>query len=111
MDRFYQEIESFLREFGIDELLLQDLLQYQKNVVRKPFDTEHTVALQHNLCEYFERNISKHVVSLKKEECTFTVRGKKIYERWDEFACEVVWYGRKGGDTLYQREIGSDIYK
>ncbi len=111
VDRFYQEIESFLREFGIDELLLQDLLQYQKNVVRKPFDTEHTVALQHNLCEYFERNISKHVVSLKKEECTFTVRGKKIYERWDEFACEVVWYGRKGGDTLYQREIGSDIYK
>jgi len=113
VDKFYQEIESFLKKFQIDELLFQDLLQYQRNVIRKPFDKEHTITLQYNLCEYFEHNISGggYAVPVKKEKCTFTVRGKKIYERWDEFAREVVWYGRKGGDTLYQRVSGSDLYQ
>lgn len=111
VDRFYQEIESFLKKFQIDELLFQDLLLYQKNVVRKPFDTEHTVTLQYNLCEYFEYNISKYNIPIKKDNCTFTIRSKAIYKKWEDFAREVVWYGRKGGDTLYQRTTENNVYQ
>ncbi len=111
VDRFYQEIVSFLEKFHIDDLLFQDLLEYQKNMVRKPSDIEHTVVLQHNLCEYFEYNISKYSVSIKNEQCLFTVKAKKYYEKWDEFAREIVWYGRKGGNTLYQKVAGTNLYQ
>ena len=98
---YMQELSSFLKRFDIDKSLFNEISEYQKTLLRKPFDKKTTVEFAYNLHSYFE-NISKGTPSeLKKETTSLTIIPKNRYNSIADYAKETVWFGRRRGATIY----------
>lgn len=94
--QFYREIKLWLSEvMAIDQTILDDLLLYQSNIVMCP-DGNQTMQTRHNIKEVAEAAYLGHDVEVQPVSQTYLFESKK-YEDIEQYAKEVVWYGRKGG--------------
>jgi hypothetical protein len=109
MDGLYAEFERVLEKFlearGIvsDELLLDDLLLYQKStVVRYDRSGDVVLELDYDLPGYIRGVMVGKDVPLERGCFAYRVvdNGMLIGDK-RKFAHEVLWYGRKGGRFLY----------
>lgn len=122
LDRFYQEVEQFLDYLeaegilAIEPELRADLLRYQKALVVKwEYDGTKEFELSHSVHSFY------HTVLLDQDEPVmrqgkfrisvadpFKFNGDKA-----EYATRIVWWGRRGGLTVYtqveEAEIGAPI--
>ena len=95
-DKFYSEMLPFLSSFDIEKDIFDDLLNYQKNILRKPSDKEKTVELNHDI-HTFLKNVYVNVVNpLEKKKHTLIMRDSDVYDNWRDFGKFVIWYGRMG---------------
>ena len=101
-DRFYDEIQSFLKSFNIDNDVFEDLLKYQKSIVKMPGIKKQSVILKYDFHKYFRGVYTNTPKSLKKHQNRLTLCDINIPDNWKDYSKIVVWYGRKGEKNLYK---------
>ncbi len=103
LDAFFDEIEIFLKIFNIDKNIFDELLKFQKNMLKKPFLKQEAFKVKYDFMSYFI-DILKGKQALLKE-CSLIVTVKpEAFASWEEFAKVVAWYGRKNGKNTYLKE-------
>ncbi len=103
-DLFFEEIEPFLKKFAIAEDIYNDLMSYQKSIIRRPGDKEHIISLKYDIHDYFEKIYINEYHPLKKEENKLKLTDTVVYDRWEDFSRFVVWYGKMGWSS-YKDDI------
>lgn len=104
-ENFYQEMGDFLPTFFVDQGrivdkdLLEDLLQYQKNMIMDPFSPrKFQFSLRFNLHNYFSSLYQREPAALTRLPQTLVVEAdREFWGGLEVYAREIVWYGRKGG--------------
>ncbi|MBQ8027867.1 MAG: radical SAM protein [Clostridia bacterium] len=96
LEKFYDEIVPYLKSYDIAEDVFSDLLSYQKNIMRKPYDEEKTVSLKYDIHNYLKNVYVNDVQPLKEKEHTLVMRDSNVMKNWEDFGKFVIWYGRMG---------------
>ena len=104
LDKFYDEIADFLKGFEIEDEIFEDLLNFQKKIMKRPFDSEVTIEANHNFDEYFQNLLNCKSAKLSAEKICRTVTAKP-FANWEHYAKVVVWYGRKDSNCTYIKQI------
>ncbi len=104
LDAFYNEIVPYLRKYNISDDVFEDLLNYQKNIVRTPYDEEKTVSLKYDIHNYLKDVYVNEIHPLKKKEHTLIMRDSNVVTNWKDFGKFVIWYGRMGWSS-YKDDI------
>lgn len=95
-EQFYDEMLPFLKTFDIEEDILTDLLAYQKNIIRRPFDEETIVSLNYDIHSYLKDIYVNNIHALEKRKNTLRMRDSNRMPSWQMFSKFVVWYGKMG---------------
>ena len=103
IDRFYDEISSFLLKFGIEEKLFRELLTFQSNMPKRPFAKEISFDTSYDFLSYFLSALDGKKAELEKADCTVTIEASP-FTSWEEFAKKVAWYGRKDSNSTYIKQ-------
>ena len=104
---FYKELGEFLKA-SYSEIMSQEmceqLLKYQETITYTPCYKEKEIELKYVFYEYFASIMSGEYKPLKRESHIYKTKIDKQVNSWDEFAVEIVWYGRKGGKNHLRLE-------
>lgn len=101
IDRFYDETKAFLNSFAIDEDVFEQLLDYQKSIVRVPDNTGFSITQDFDFYNYILHGLNNDYKPLEKIKNTLTCSPNTVFKDLTEYAREIVWYGRRLGRTLY----------
>lgn len=104
-DLFFDEITPFLKSFGIDSDIFENLLVYQKKMIKRPAVKEFSFDIFYDFPRYFHNVYTGNVKKLESRNLTITVRDKNAKDNYPDYARETVWYGRKGGRITYKEEM------
>lgn len=99
-DVFWQEIERFLRKFNFENEVFDELMNYQKNLVRTLNVTEVTIKSKYNFYKYFESAGERATPILKKVNTTLHIKTQKSITDWSDYAREIIWFGKRNNATL-----------
>ncbi len=104
-DRFFDELLPVFRSF-CDDAAYDEILRYQRLIVRQFGDTEKNAAFTYDVHKYF-RDISVGRYSpLTRKDNTVTFTDLFPTATYQEYAKYNVWYGRKETKTLFlEKEI------
>ncbi|MBQ3007292.1 MAG: radical SAM protein [Clostridia bacterium] len=103
LDKFYDEISDFLSGFGIEKEIFTELMNFQKSMMKRPFDDKKEIRVGYNFIGYFNDIMNGRKAVLRKEESVIRINAK-AFESWSEFARVIAWYGRKNGAATYLKE-------
>ncbi len=103
--RFYKEITAYLDLFKIAPDVYPQLLEFQKNMIKKPGISELTFDSEYNFPLYFKNVYEGKYAPLKKMPLTISISDKNAKHDKKSYAKETVWYGRKGGRIVYKEEM------
>ncbi len=95
-DLFFEEMEPFLKSFNIPEDIYNNLMSYQKAILRRPGDKQQKIALNYDLHNYFENIYVNNYRPLNKKEHKLLLTDTSVYDNWPDFGRFVVWYGKMG---------------
>ena len=109
-EKFYDEIEKFLRDFFDDDVVFENLLRYQKNVVKLPMSETVEFDSLYNFKEYFSDILCGNRTSVKKIRCRYLIRNTVNYDNWKDYARYVLWYSRKDSRNIYLEEIETKYF-
>lgn len=101
LSTFFIEIKSHFKKYNIDSDIYEDLMNYQKNIIKQLDKEKISIPLEYDFFHYFNHIYAGKHTSLKKVENTLTICDDKPIYDWVEYAREVVWYGRREEATLY----------
>lgn len=104
VDKFYSEVESFLKGYFDDEELFNDLFAYQKSVVKLPFRDDIVLETEYDFKNYFYNILCINDAKPERRKCINTIPTVKC-NSWEDYARYVVWYGRKESRNIYLDEI------
>lgn len=104
LDRFYDEMLPFLKSYNIASDVFEDLLNYQRNIMRKPLDETKSVSLKYDIHNYLKDSYVNNIHPLSKKEHTLVMRDSNVMKNWQDFGKFVVWYGRMGWSS-YKDDI------
>ncbi len=91
---FYNEIESFLKTFAIDERIYGDLMKYQKSIIKRPHIGEQNISLRYDLPGYFSSIYLNEKKALEQKENLTRTGDPNSWDTWIDYARENVWWGR-----------------
>lgn len=97
----FEELEGFIKSFGISDEVLDELMLYQRMIVRKPYEKEKEALLSFDFHRFFTGIIKGEEVVLEREVNTIKVTPRTIYKELPAFAKETVWFGRRRGAAIY----------
>lgn len=97
---FYEEIIPFVKKYFDDVDLFEDLMSYQKAVVKTPYYTENTLELRYDFYPYFAGIYTDKYKPLKAKICKIKFDTSEVPQNLSEFAKITVWFGRKGGQII-----------
>lgn len=100
-DEFYSEIKEFISKYINDEMLLDDLLSYQKEIVLYPGDGKKNFRFSYDFKSYFDEALKNSYIPLKKEKTQYLYTCAFSVNDWEEYAKIIIWYGRRNGRMLY----------
>ena len=96
LETFYEEIKPYLQSFDIPSDIFEDLLVYQKGIIRTPFDEEQAVELNYDIHNYLKDVYINNIHPLEKKKHTLCMRDSNLVANWPDFGKFVIWYGRMG---------------
>ncbi len=96
-------IENYVKPFIKDEKIYSQLLKFQLNAIKRPFEGGKEFESEYDFLSYFQ-NVGAGE-SLKEQKTLYTFKAPEKYEEWPRFAKETVWYGRRRGATLYTNNL------
>lgn len=100
---FYEELREFLARFDYEDGVFEDLLQYQREMIKQPFVSEKTVKTRFDFFSYFTSYQNGDTPSLNAVPQTLEIK-TKIIPSWEEYARTVVWFGRKNNKNTYEND-------
>lgn len=107
-DEVYDEFIPYLKSFGIADDIFNDLLTYQKAVMRKPFEETAKIKLNYDIHKYITDIYINKTHPLEKNTHTLVLKDSKVHNSWQDFAKYVIWYERIGWST-YKDDISKEI--
>ncbi|MBR0414506.1 MAG: radical SAM protein [Clostridia bacterium] len=113
-DTFWEEIIPFLKSFEIEEDVFEQLLLYQKGILCLPHKEKVVLNLQYDFYHFFENIYEGRNEPLKKVDNRLTLNSWKIIHSWDEYAREIIWYGKRKSATLmtsFKENVNIDFLK
>lgn len=109
LDQFYSEAEVLLEQLvsehdlSLPEGLLKEAVQLNRQLVKLPFQRDDLeVGTTYNIWDYYRAVLTGERVPLESRPCVNRIlRSKAVYESWEDWFREVIWYGNKKGAYLY----------
>ncbi len=95
-EEFYREMLPYLRSYDIPDDIFEDLLAYQKNIIREPGSEECRVTLRYDVHGYLNDVYLNVFHPLNERKHTLVMRDSDPKNDWPSFGKHVVWYGRMG---------------
>ncbi len=102
-DRFYAEIKPFLEQLIPDASLLSDLLGYQQAILKLPKKQNMQYRFLYDWQRYFSGIFRHERQALAQLPNVVTIQDTQPVDTWEDYAREIVWYGRKGSKNLYTK--------
>lgn len=103
-DAFYSDLLSFFRSEDLLDDFLCELIRYQRFLIRLPGDTEKTDSFEFNFPFYLRQIEQTGTAQMTNESihvrCTNTFRTETL----EDYAREIIWYGRKSCRLLYGKD-------
>ena len=96
LDRFYDEILPYLESFGIENDIFEDLLNYQRSIIRTPLNDKRIVPMRYDIHSYLKNIYVNDYHKLEKCDHTLVMKDSDHISDWEKFGKFVVWYGRMG---------------
>ena len=100
-DKFYREIEDFLKDFPIEKEIYGELMKYQKNIIKYPGRNVFEIPLEYDFYNYFRNVYINDYKPLRKIKNTLRINDENLPDNWEDYARKIVWYGRKGGKNIH----------
>ena len=104
LDTFYDELMPYLETYGIEKDIFDDLVNYQKAIMRKPFDEAQTAELSYDIHSYLKNIYINDYKPLEAKKHRLVMRDSDVKDNWQDFGKFVVWYGRMGW-TSYKDDV------
>lgn len=103
IDDFYEEINKFISDFtDTTSDIFSDLYNYQKNIISLPKQKDNVLHFDYDWVEYFENTFEPSFVSPEKAHIEIKLEGNDIVS-WEEYAREIVWYGKREDKMINKR--------
>lgn len=99
-DLFYEQIKDFLDLWFSKNGTYQDLLQYQKAIIKTPYINLNELNLEYDLHSYFYGIYRNEYNSLKKEKNKLLIKSQEVPNKMSDYARETIWFGRRGGQNI-----------
>lgn len=99
-DLFWEDILPFIKRFDIDEDIYDDLLAYQKAIIRRPGVSLVEIELSYDFKDFFDKVYLGQYTSLKKEKNIVKINPKPVYDSFVEYAKHIAWYGMHRGASV-----------
>ncbi len=93
-DTFYSETEQFLKQFGIEEDIFNELTIFQRGMTKTKKEKNIRFNFEYDFLSYFKSLLAGEKSNLKKAKNCVTIKTVP-YSSWSDFAKKVAWYGRK----------------
>ncbi|MEI6579395.1 MAG: radical SAM protein [Eubacteriales bacterium] len=101
LSAFFKEIKPFLEIYQIEKNIFENLIYYQKNIIKQPNRMNVELELEYDFYKYFENIYKGEYAPLNTLKNTLSIFDDKPVETWYDFAREIVWFGRTEEATLY----------
>lgn len=98
-DRFFEEIEPYLRRFDIPGDVFDDLLLYSRNLVRTPLSKESVIDLKYDVHGFLTAVYDNQLRHLQKRPHKLRLSDSDHKTNWVDYGKYVLWYGRMGWST------------
>ena len=109
-DDFYAEIKNVLIRYDLEETLLDDLISYQNFVIKTINRKTAKMSFLYDWKSYFDTILTHGTnIPLTKRHIRYTIVDKNVVYSWEEYAKEVLWFGRRGGKNIYTTEIQEEV--
>lgn len=99
-DIFWKEISQFLSLFGIEEDIFNELLKYQRSIIRVAGVNYTEIESAYDFYNYFNNIYSGEYAKPEKRYNKLCIKTEKDIFTWEEYAREIVWYGKRRGATF-----------
>ncbi len=103
-DELKRLIDEFIKPMGFDDKIYSELLKFQLNSIKMPFESGKEFECDYDFLSYFHNVTSDENASLENKKTAYSFNAAKKYDDWQTFARETVWYGRRKGATLYTND-------
>ena len=103
LDAFYEDAKTFLSEFFDDGVLFEELLRFQRAMIKRPFYAGGTVVSEYDFESYFINTLKNKRVPLVKKTHEMKIDAR-YFDDWVEYAKIVAWFGRKDNRCIYLAE-------
>ncbi len=99
-DVFWTEIADFTSSLGIEKDVYEQLLHYQKSILRLPCIKELKIDSEYDFYNYFENIYDDCYKPLEKKKTTLSIELEKQIDNWADYAREIIWFGKRRSATL-----------
>lgn len=103
-DVFYAEMKRFLKRYFSDEVFLDELTEYQRAVVLNPCKTELRRSFNYSFADYFDAVLRNTYQPLEKRKVTYRFYTPFTTGDWEEYAREIIWYGRRNNRMMFSSQ-------
>lgn len=100
-DEYFSELIPFLTRYSVKDDVFEQLLSYQKTMLRKPFEEKICTEYDYDFHNYFKSIIAGRPAVLNEKKTVIDITPNICYGSFSEYAKETVWFGRRRGATIY----------
>lgn len=106
IERFYREIEPFLKSLRIESSVFEQLMLYQINIIHIPDNEPKQLEFDYDFHNYFSKAMKNVPTKLLKKKNKVRI-STDSFDSLADYARETVWYGRRLDKTVCSLEDGS----
>lgn len=100
---FYKEIEPFIKKYINDTDVLDDLMVYQKSIIKNPYSKGCSLQQRFDFYNYFLHIYENDYIKLENKKNLIHIDSSDTPENLEKYAEKVIWYGRKGGQNIIKK--------
>ncbi len=100
-DKMMAELDIFLSAYFDNKTLYSQLKEYQQAVLRSCGKNNEQHSFDFDFLSFFDRINQGKKAKLEKERAVYTFSAENNFSSWKDFAKEIVWFGRRRGDTFF----------
>lgn len=97
---FYNQIRPFIKKYINDEKIENEILAYQKAIVKNPYSKKAELKLSYNFYEFFSEIYAGRKAKLQQKSNKILLDSQEVSSDRVEYARNTVWFGRKGGQNI-----------
>lgn len=106
-DAVYEDIASFIKASFDEDSVIDELLGFQKSIVRKPENKKIQLKLNYNWPDYYFELIKNGCANIKKETIILEIDESGEYHDKLSYAQQILIKGRRTGKSLAINDSGS----